>query len=325
MLLAPGVVAQTVMYDDDFEAGVSGWSSNTAETNPITGQFLGRFGPGRPSNSTQRNFMVPPNTDFVVVEFDFLEIDSWDGDQGDEFAVDIDGTRIFSLAYFHEGRAGTDGNDAAQSGTTGSVDWSVSPLTDNTISLGFITRWNDQLHRGRLVLNNPGTDFDLRFVADIDQSDEAIGIDNVTIIAYPAPALTVEKESNIIAGGSGFAAPGDTVRYVIRLTNAGSRVDNGALIVTDLVPPELELFTGANGASSSAVMFNDLNASGLACCTPAQVTFASTTSPSDPFTYAPNGAFDNNVRQIRIVPTGAFRNGVSSNAIIEFELLARIR
>lgn len=323
-IATPQAAAQIVIYDDDFESGVAGWSSNTAETNPITGQFLGRFGPTRPSSSTERNFTVPPNTDFVVVEFDFLEIDSWDGDVGDEFAVDVDGTRIFSLPFLHQGRAGTDGNDAARSGTTGDVDWSVAPLTDNTIVLGFIS-WNDQLHRGRLVINNPGADFDLRYVADVDQSDEAVGIDNITITAYPAPALSVEKESNIIAGGSGLAAPGDIVRYVIRITNAGSAVDNDALIITDLVPPELELFTGPNGASPSAVIYNDLNGSGLSCCSVAQVAFANTTSPADPFTYVPNGGFDDTVRQIRIVPKGTLRNGVINDAVVEFEVLARIR
>lgn len=319
------VAAQTIVYEDDFQSGASGWSSNTSETNAITGRFLGRFRPGSPSTSTQRNFALPTDTDFVVVEFDFLEIDSWDGDQGDHFEVEVGGTQVFSLPFFHQGRAGTDGNDAARSGTSGSVDWSVTPLTDNTIQLGFITRWTDQIHRVRLVISNPGANLDLRFVADINQSDEAVGIDNIIITAFPQPNLTVDKQSSVVVGENGLRVPGATVRYVIRLTNAGSQLDDGSVTITDLLPDDIALFTGAHGGSTSAVLFNETGVSGISCCSTAQVTFANTTSPTAPFTYAPNGGFDPNVRQVRITPSGALRNGQVSAAIVEFELLAQIQ
>ena len=49
--------AQTVIYQDDFEAGASGWSDNTTENASVIGtNILGRFGGG---NDVTRTFTVP--------------------------------------------------------------------------------------------------------------------------------------------------------------------------------------------------------------------------------------------------------------------------
>lgn len=316
--------AQLVIYQDDFNAGVSGWSSNTNESNPITGGFLGRFRPGSPSLSTSRTFGVPPSIETVVIEFDFLEIDSWDGDQGDEFAVNINGTQIFSLPFLHEGRAGTDGNDAARSGTTGNVNWFVNPTTDNTIVLGFTSRWNDQIHRVRLQIISPPPSLALTLIADIDQSDEAVGVDNISVIGYAAPVVTLAKTSSISAATNGFPIPGAEVSYVVTLTSNGEQLDDGSIIITDLLPAETSLFTGDLGGSGSPVIFRDTSSSGLTCCTSGQISYSTSTSPAGPFNYTPNGAFDPNVRQIRIAPSGAMRNSSAITSEVEFEMLTRI-
>ena len=50
--------AQTVIYQDDFESGTSGWSNNTTENAPMIGtNILGRF--GGPTPQTSRTFTVP--------------------------------------------------------------------------------------------------------------------------------------------------------------------------------------------------------------------------------------------------------------------------
>ena len=58
---------QTVIYQDDFEGAVSGWSDNSTDFAPAVTNFLGRFASGQ--TTTSRTFTVPPNTDELVIEF----------------------------------------------------------------------------------------------------------------------------------------------------------------------------------------------------------------------------------------------------------------
>jgi len=62
--------AQTVVYQDDFEGSVSGWSNNQTDFDPDVTRFLGRF--DNNPTSTSRTFTVPANTDQLVIEFDLF-------------------------------------------------------------------------------------------------------------------------------------------------------------------------------------------------------------------------------------------------------------
>ncbi len=119
--------AQTVIYQDDFESGPTGWSNNTIENAPILGtNFLGRFTDG--SEETTRTFTVPAGATALEIEFDLLRFDSWDfynAANNDGFAVEIDGVSLFSTTAgfgtfdvlpFGVGQGG-------RSGSTGNVDW----------------------------------------------------------------------------------------------------------------------------------------------------------------------------------------------------------
>lgn len=214
-----------VIYQDDFEGTVSGWSNNSTEFDPDVTRFLGRFDDS--PNSTSRTFTMPANTSQLVIEFDLYRFDSWDDSSQygyDRFQVDIDGVQIFSLPMPNP--------QAARSGTTGNVDWSHTPTT-GTVELAFGTGqwWFDQIHRFTIVVNNPGATVDLTLRTAINQggNDESGGFDNITVIAVaPNPSLLLVKS----ADDTTERAAGENVIYTYTVTNDGDQNISG-ITVTD--------------------------------------------------------------------------------------------
>ncbi len=180
-----------VIASEDFEDGASGWSNPLVTDGgaPFT-SFLGRFsGPGL---ETEKTFDIPAGSDRLEIVFDYYEIDSWDGDNGDALLIFVDGEEIIRKELFHVGRAGNDGSDPQTSGTTGGIAWTVTPLTDGADDLGFFDAFyaSDQKHRVTLTIDDPGASITLGFGATIDDglSDESFGIDNLSITATDAQA-----------------------------------------------------------------------------------------------------------------------------------------
>ena len=202
--------AQTVIYQDDFEAGASGWSNNTTENAMMLGtDFLGPF--GLPNPETMRTFTVPAGATSLEIEFDLLRFDSWDffndPTANDGFAVEINGTSLFSSS---NGQGTFDvlsfgGGQGARSGTTGSVDWAHVPINPAAGSapanLDFRNLGSfdfDQIHRFTLTVNNPGPSVTLTLRADLDQGlgDESAGYDNFLVTAIvPTPSLPTSSGS----------------------------------------------------------------------------------------------------------------------------------
>ena len=182
LVFSSSAYGQTVIYQDDFEGTVSGWSNNQTDFDPDVTRFLGRFDVN--PTSTSRTFTVPANTDQLIIEFDLYRFDSWDDNAEfgfDRFEIDIDSTQIFSLPFPNP--------QAARSGVSGNVDWEHSPLT-GTVEIAFNTGefWFDQLHRVVITVNNPGPTVDLTLRADLTQggNDESAGYDNFLVTAIPA-------------------------------------------------------------------------------------------------------------------------------------------
>jgi len=93
-------VAQTTVYADDFESGVTGWSNNSTDFDADVTNFLGRFDDA--PNQTSRTFTIPAGTDYVEIGFDFYRFDSWDDNATygfDRFEVEVDGVELFSLPF----------------------------------------------------------------------------------------------------------------------------------------------------------------------------------------------------------------------------------
>jgi len=326
LALAPIAAAQvTTVYEDDFESGVSGWSPNRTDSDPDVSQFLGRF--DNSPRETSRTFALPAGTDRVEIQFDFYKFDSWDDTAQwgfDRFEIDVDGTEIFSLPFAQD--------QAARSGTSGTIDWSHSPLTP-VQELAFNTGqfWFDQLHRVNITVNAPGSTLDLTLRTDINQggNDESGGYDNFLVRAFQAPPnLAVEKTMDVVdlLGNGGFATPGNLVEYTFDLENTGGPVDTGSIVLLDPLPDNLTLFTGDLDGNGQPVRFVDLSTppSGITCCIGANIDYSNSTAPPITFGYTPALPYDPAVTHIRITPSGGLRDGQTDTVETQFVFRARI-
>ncbi len=323
VLYAESSNAQTVIYQDDFEGPVSGWSNNSTDFDPDVTRFLGRF--DNSPNSTSRTFNIPAGTDRVEIEYDFYRFDSWDNTARwgfDRYEVDIDGTEIFSLPF-------STIPQGDRAGTTGNVDWKHAALTGRVeLAFGTGRYWFDQLFRFKIVVNNPGSTLSLTLRTDLNQggNDESGGFDNMTVTAFTTlPNMTANKTVETVGGA--YALPGNLVEYSINIQNVGGPVDADTLKLVDNIPDDVTLFTGDLDGLGNAVMFvdNSAPASGLSCCTPAQIEFSNSTSTPPVFGYVPASNFDPTVRYIRISPNGVLRDGQTDPVDISLKFRSLIQ
>jgi uncharacterized repeat protein (TIGR01451 family) len=127
------------------------------------------------------------------------------------------------------------------------------------------------------------------------------------------------------------AIPGAQVRYTIGLVNEGSgAADVDTVLVSDPLPPELELFVNGFGGPSPVAFVDGATPSGLS------LVFSGLGSGADDlefddgsntFAYTPvpgGDGYDAAVRAIRIRPSGAFA-GASSAPAPSFELRFQLR
>ncbi|MFO1065109.1 MAG: DUF642 domain-containing protein [Pirellulales bacterium] len=192
------IAAKSVIYSEDFENGAGGWSSNAVtDGGQSLSKFLGRFdeicGTEPGAQSVSKSFKAPPGVTEVEVQFDFLELDSWDGEQFRVFAND---TQVSAQTFFTEYSAyQRDGNKAD----------SVA-LDDGTKDQG-LSGWADQRHRYTLKVPVVNGEFKIGFGSTLNQgpSDEAWGIDNVKVTASKVveTTSTVTIHSREVLGTSG--------------------------------------------------------------------------------------------------------------------------
>lgn len=186
------------IYSEDFEKGASGWSSNAVTNGGASlTNFLGRFsevaGNDRGSQAVFKTFDAPPGVTQVEVQFDFLELDSWDGEQFRVFAND---QQVSAQTFFTEhGTYQRDGNKAN----------SVA-LDDGRQNQG-LSGWADQRHRYTITVPVVNGQFKVGFGSMLDQSpgDEAWGIDNVKVTASQVVQTTtaVTINSSQVLGTAG--------------------------------------------------------------------------------------------------------------------------
>jgi hypothetical protein len=323
--LLPRAAFAQVLYSDDFQNGVSGWSDNSNETEPDFTRYLGRFHVGR--KETERVFTIPPGTDDVVIAFDLYRFDSWDNTAQwgfDRFKVEIDTVEILSAQLTNY--------PPSQTGTTGTVDWSIA-----TVGAATNLAWGgfaDQKFRVTITARNPGGTLRVKLRTDTNEllDNESAGFDNFEVRAIPFPPnVTLVKSSRLASPNAGaggdFFVPGKEIIYQIDLYSTGGALDPASVIIRDILPPHLELFTGNFNGSGSAVTFTDLStpASGITCCTTSNISFSNTTGPNLPFGYGGNGGFDPAATGFRVIPSGTVRQGVTSPVHLRFEVKARIK
>lgn len=318
-LLWPATGHAQVVFQDNFETGATGWSNNSNETNANFTRYLGRF--DNSPNQTSRTFAVPAGSGSLVIAFDFYRFDSWDDTAQfgfDRFQVDVAGVQIFSLPFAPA--------PPSLTGSNGNASWVFAPFgPSNNQAHG---NFPDQRFRVTITITNPPTSvpFTLRTAVNQGGNDESGGFDNFRVEAFPRlPSVAITKTSAPETAGA-FHLPGTRVIYTINVTSTGGPLDTASLRLTDLLPPEVTLFTGNFGAAGP-VSFTDLStpASGVTCCTPANLSFSDDTAPPLLFNYTPNGGDDPAVTAIQIVPGGQARQGVTSPVQLRFQLRATIK
>jgi|GEM_PF-1455598 len=167
---APGIF-------EDFEMGdTTGWTGVSVDNNwPSFTQFLGKFGGSGGNQAISKTFPLSGTQSSVTVQFDFYEIDSWDGLGANEyFAAFVNDTRVVQDWF---DRTITEDPALAE-----------PVLGNSNTNLGF-TSWADQTYRYTVTVATTATSLKLGYGARLGPggtggggADESWGIDNVRII-----------------------------------------------------------------------------------------------------------------------------------------------
>ncbi len=178
---APVLLSETIIYDEDFEGGTTGWNNNTTTTNGTLSEFWGRFNRNINVGGNQelfQTFSLSGSQEYITVEFDFYEIDSWDNEY---FYVFIDDTQVLNNHRYHQNT-----HDLEAGGYNAATDttYRVQELTDGLGWIEFNNSFRDSITTYSLTIKNTDTDFKLGFGTSLSSSnlnDESFGIDNIRI------------------------------------------------------------------------------------------------------------------------------------------------
>lgn len=149
----------------------------------------------------------------------------------------------------------------------------------------------------------------------------------ITNTRRSAALLIVSKTSAVISDPANGTTnpkliPGAIVEYTITVRNIGAgTVGSGSLNITDIMPAQMAFATGTpvtftNGSPTSGL--STFNAATM-------VSYSSAPGDAGPFTYTPTGAFDANVRSIRITPAGTMAAATSPTIQPNFTIRFRAR
>jgi hypothetical protein len=163
----------TVVTNEDFEGGASGWSTNTTD-NSVPGaftEFLGRFG-GSSAEPITKTFTLKKITSKITIEFDFYEIDSWDFEQ---FRVWVNGDQVSTGTFKHN----------RDDGPINDLPKILPGDIDGNQNSGFAS-WPDQGFHYVIELDMFTDSLTLGFDSTITSSigDESWGVDNLVITQH---------------------------------------------------------------------------------------------------------------------------------------------
>ncbi len=142
------------------------------------------------------------------------------------------------------------------------------------------------------------------------------------------PVVSKISASTETSGINRFRIPGADQTYTISFSNPGAAIDANSIFITDTLPQEIELWTGAfDGSTASPIAFADGAggaATGLTCCAPGVITYSTSATGND-FSHTPNGDYDPDVRRVRINPQGAVPDGYSTPRDFQIFLRGRVK
>lgn len=157
-------------------------------------------------------------------------------------------------------------------------------------------------------------------------------VDGVCFDPCTDPVLLVTKLVQVLSDPvngttNTKSIPGAVTRYTIGVTNQGvGSVDNGAVVVEDVVPANTALFVDA-GAGDPLQFVDGPTAGGLSYDFATDVTFGNQPGGGAPFDYTPVAdadGFDPAVTGFRINPGGAI-NGSSRGNDPSFNIRFQVR
>ena len=225
---ADGSADPVIESTEDFEGGATGWTDNTT-TDGGAGftEFLGRLGDSGGAEDVSKTFSVDPTADYAIFEFDFYELDSWDGG-GDTFSIFIDGEEVFVDSF-------DDANADSYSTTATLADGrevTIEIGAGTPANLGFAAN-DDEIHPVRVTVQDPGASVTLGFGANLSANinNESYGIDNLVVSTAQDPSnddvITGGAGEDVIDGGTGADTidGGDDADTIF--IGAGDVVDGG--------------------------------------------------------------------------------------------------
>lgn len=147
----------------------------------------------------------------------------------------------------------------------------------------------------------------------------------ITNTRRAAALLEISKTSSVISDPVNGTTnpkliPGAVVEYAITVRNVGAgTVDASSIVLLDVMPAGMAFAVGTpvtftNGTTTSGL--NTFNAATM-------VTYSQANGGAAPYTYAPTGTYDANVRGIRIAPTGTMAAATSATAQPSFTIRFR--
>jgi len=175
---APVIDGWTLIANEDFQSGATGWANNTTTTDPgiYLTRYLGPFSNDGGVQSNSKTYTLTGNQDYTVIQFDFYRLDSW---ETEAFRIFVNDTQILTQNF-------TTAATTIADGSSGITSWTVTEL--NTISgqLGNAsgTFFNDQAFRFTMTIQNAGAStVKIGFGSTTNQAanDESWGIDNVKV------------------------------------------------------------------------------------------------------------------------------------------------
>ncbi len=162
-----------LITSEDFQSEATGWSDNTrAGGGANFTTFLGRHTGSGGSQYLYKTYQLSGTQTQVTINFDFYEIDSWDGET---FYVFIDDTIVVADSFNFKSYQDPVNAVSHQEGTVGGY-WGW------WWNLGF-GKWSDQTYTYTLVVNTTASSIKLGFATNLGTgiADESWGIDNVII------------------------------------------------------------------------------------------------------------------------------------------------
>ena len=198
-------LADSTTADNTFDSGIEGWSVSNGtigtESSTAWGNVLGRFN----QQTLSKTFTL--NNDSATIEFDFLRVDSWDGER---FIVESGNEEIlnypFSCKDENSDEILTPFHTETKTGSTtiageGTYYWTIEALdygTGSSKDIG-VNSWNDQSFRITIEVPGGMNQLDLRMRDELTEgiNNESWAIDNFSIT--PASSEAGPKGHNLAA------------------------------------------------------------------------------------------------------------------------------